>query len=87
MDQNNASNPSGPKKVGKLTITVDRNLCIGAASCVAVAPKTFVLDNEAKAIILNTAEEEIPETIFDSARSCPVLAIILHDENGNQVFP
>lgn len=87
MDQNNSINPSGPKKVGKLTITVDRNLCIGAASCVAVAPKTFVLDNEAKAIILNTADEELPETIFDSARSCPVLAIILHDENGKQVFP
>lgn len=87
MDQNSVTNPSGPKKVGKLTITVDRNLCIGAASCVAVAPKTFVLDNEAKAIILSTADEEIPETIFDSARSCPVLAIILHDENGKQVFP
>ncbi|MBI3955090.1 ferredoxin [Candidatus Gottesmanbacteria bacterium] len=87
MDQNNSTSPSGPKKVGKLTITVDRNLCIGAASCVAVAPKTFALDNEAKAIILESAGEEVPETIFDSARACPVLAIILHDENGKQVFP
>lgn len=80
-------NPSGPAKVGKMKVTVDRNLCIGAASCVAVAPKTFVLDNEAKAIILPTAEEETPETILDSAKSCPVAAIILHDEAGNQIYP
>ena len=88
MDQNTAgSSPSGPKKVGKLTIFVDRNLCIGAASCVAVAPKTFSLDNEAKAIILDTAIDETPETILDSAKSCPVAAIIIHDETGKQVFP
>lgn len=80
-------NSSGPKKVGAWTVTVDRNLCIGAASCVAVAPKTFTLDNEAKAIILDTAAEELPETIMDSAKACPVLAIIIHDESGKQLFP
>ena len=87
MDQNqNNSNPSGPRKIGKITITVDRNLCIGAASCVAVAPKTFALDNEAKAIILDTAIEESFETIMDSAKSCPVAAIIIHDESGKQIY-
>lgn len=81
------SNPSGPKKVGRFTITVDRNLCIGAASCVAVAPKTFALDNEAKAIILDSASKESEETIIDSAKSCPVAAIIIHDETGKQIYP
>lgn len=83
----NTKKPSGPLKVGKYTVFVDRNLCIGAASCVAVAPKTFALDNEAKAIILPTAEEELPETIIDSAKACPTAAIIIHDETGKQVFP
>lgn len=88
MDQNNSSsNPSGPKKVGKFTITVDRNLCIGAASCVAVAPKAYALDNEAKAIILDTAEKESGETLMDAACACPTAAIIMKDENGKQVFP
>lgn len=81
------TNASGPKKVGKWTVTVDRNLCIGAASCVAVAPKTFALDNEAKAIILPSASEELPDTILDSAKACPVAAIIIHDETGKQIFP
>lgn len=83
----NISNPSGPKKIGKLTVTVDRNLCIGAASCIAVAPKTYALDNEAKAVILDTAEEDSPEAIIDSAKACPVAAIIIHDESGKQIYP
>ena len=87
MDQNQTASPSGPRKIGQMTVVVDRNLCIGAASCVAVAPKTFALDNEAKAIFLDTAEEELPETIIDSAKSCPVAAIIIHDENGKQIYP
>ena len=33
-------------------IKVDRDLCIGAASCIAVAPKVYELDNEGKAVIL-----------------------------------
>lgn len=86
MDQTN-NGPSGPKKIGKYTVVVDRNLCIGAASCVAVAPKTFALDNEAKAIILDTATEDTFETILDGAKACPTAAIIIHDETGKQIFP
>ncbi|OGG04015.1 hypothetical protein A2W14_00780 [Candidatus Gottesmanbacteria bacterium RBG_16_37_8] len=82
-----ADNPSGPKKINNLTITVDRDLCIGAASCIAVAPKTWALDNEAKAIFLDTAVEEAPEAILDSAKACPVAAIIINDENGQQIYP
>lgn len=74
-------------KVGKLTIKVDRDLCIGAASCVAVAPKTYALDNEAKAIFLPTAQEENQEIQLDAAKACPVAAIIITDENGKQVYP
>lgn len=79
--------PTAPIKIGNLTYTIDRNLCIGAASCVAVAPKAYALDDEAKAIFLNSASEETPQTMLDAAKSCPVAAIIIHDENGKQTFP
>jgi len=79
--------PSGPVKVNKLTVKVDRDLCIGAATCIAVAPKTYLLDSEAKAIILKTAVEETSETIIDSAKACPVAAIIITDEKGQRIFP
>lgn len=79
--------PTAPIKIGNLTYTIDRNLCIGAASCIAVAPKAYTLDGEAKAIFLTTASEETPQTMLDAAKSCPVAAILIHDENGKQIFP
>jgi len=81
------SNPSGPVKVKNLKVRVDRDLCIGAATCIAIAPKSFVLDSEAKAIILKSIDEESEQTIIDSAKGCPVAAIIIEDEQGNKIFP
>lgn len=66
---------------------IDQNLCIGAATCIAVAPKAWALDDEAKAIILPTALEETDETLLEAAKSCPVMAIIITDLHGKQVFP
>lgn len=79
--------PSGPVQVKNLKIKVDRDLCIGAATCVAIAAKTFALDPQAKAVILSTAGEETDNAILDAARGCPVAAIIIEDANGNKIFP
>ena len=88
MDNNlDPKNPSGPVKIKQLKITVDRNLCIGAATCIAIAGKTFALDNEAKAVIIKTADQEEEQTIIDAAKACPVAAIIIEDEKGNKIFP
>lgn len=71
----------------KYKIAVDRNLCIGAASCVALAMKTFALDAENKAIVLE-GEGDTPEAIKLAAESCPTKAIILTDaETGQQEYP
>lgn len=67
-------------------IEVDRNLCIGAASCVAVAPEVFELDNENKAIIRDPKAAD-DEKILLAAKSCPVLAIKLYGRDGKQMFP
>ena len=82
--------PNDPKQVRKirtLTMKIDRSLCIGAATCVAIAPKAWELDNEAKAIILDTADQESDETLLEAAKGCPVMAIIITDENGKQQYP
>jgi len=81
------SNPSGPVTVRDLKFHVDRDLCIGAATCVAIAPNTFLMDSEAKAIILDTANQDSNETIIDAARGCPTAAIIVQDKDGHQIFP
>jgi len=71
----------------KWKITIDRDLCIGAASCVALAAKTFALDSENKAVILE-GEGDVPEMVKLAAESCPTKAIILVDEEtGQQEYP
>ncbi len=84
MDSND---PKVIRKIRKLTMRIDRNLCIGAATCVAIAPKAWTLDNEAKAIILDTAEQESDATLIEAAKGCPVLAIFITDDTGKQIFP
>lgn len=76
------------KKYKHFTISIDRNLCIGAATCVALAPKAWELDDEAKARLLPTTAEESDEALVDSAKGCPVAAItIIDDDTGKQLFP
>jgi len=81
------AHPSGPVKVKKYTVRVDRDLCIGAATCIAIAPQMYVLDNEAKAVVINTADLQDDAAIIDGARGCPVAAIFIDDENGKRIYP
>jgi len=84
MDNND---PKVKRKIRKLTMRIDRNLCIGAATCVAIAPKAWALDDEAKAIILDTSDEETDDTLLEAAKGCPVMAIFITDESGKQLYP
>ncbi|MDO8515047.1 MAG: ferredoxin [bacterium] len=73
--------------IGKYKVKVDRDLCIGAGSCVAIADKTYSLDGENKAI-LHADSVNTPEEILMAAQSCPTKAIIIIDiETGKQVWP
>ena len=83
-------------------LMVDRELCIGAASCVAIYPEVFQLDDENKAVILQKSGIKTSERtdvdmlevsaldddlLLLAAQSCPTAAIFLYDAEGNQVFP
>jgi ferredoxin len=90
----------GDKKVAK--ITVDSGLCIGAASCLSAVQGVYELDENNKAVMLLKGGEKSPGPVeksalenegatdadlLASAQSCPTMAILLHDEEGNQVYP
>ena len=87
-----------------MKIVVDRDLCIGAATCVVLAGKTFALDEEGKVFILNednalsikgetgtviesqqTDGMDDRDTIIEGARSCPVMAIKLFEDDGTEI--
>lgn len=82
-----STKPSGPVQVGNLVVSVDRDLCIGAATCNAIAHRAFALDADSKAIVLDSSGQETEHTLIEAARGCPVAAIIIQRGNGDKVFP
>lgn len=84
----NEAQPAGPIKLTNgWTVEVDQNVCIGAAPCTAMAPRAFALNDNGKAAILDSVNEDDKETILNAARACPVSAITIKDENGKVIFP
>lgn len=67
-------------------ITIDRELCIGSAICVDVAPQVFQLDDESVATTKDP-EAGTEAEMLNAAEGCPMAAIILFDEDGGQIFP
>ncbi len=83
-------------------IKVDRDLCIGAASCIAVYPEIFELDEENKAVLkikdgaktsdkseikVLSVESVDDDKLLLAAQSCPTAAIYLYSEDGSQLYP
>lgn len=79
------ANAGSGKKIGK--IEVDRDLCIGAESCVVVAPDAYYMDEENIAVVKEGALDVDFDTLMESAQACPVAAVILYDENDQQIYP
>ena len=88
MSLKDESKPAGPITLASgWTVEIDQNACIGAAPCTAIAPNTFGLDVNGKAVVLSTVDQDDNETILSAARACPVAAIIIKNEKGEKVFP
>jgi ferredoxin len=77
MNPKDPNQPYGPVAVGDLELTVDRDGCIGAAACLAMATHTYAINDEGKAIVLDTADQDTEDALIDSMRACPVQAIKL----------
>lgn len=74
-----------PRQIAK--VEVDRELCIGAASCIAVAPEAFELDGENKAIVKPSWANLTDEQLLQAAKACPVAAILLYGADGKKIYP
>ena len=64
---------------------IDRESCIGISNCVAIALTVFKLDDQKKAVVLDPGFVD-QETLMEAAKSCPENAIILEDDEGNQLY-
>ena len=72
--------------MGRYKVKVLRDKCIGAASCVAIAAKTFKLDAQQKAVVLSQDGDSDDDMLL-AAQSCPTAAIVVTDEKGKQIWP
>ncbi len=69
-----------------MQVKVDRDLCIGSAMCVATAPDVFELDDEGLSRVVDPSIDD-EDLLRDAAEGCPVQAVILMDDDGNQIYP
>lgn len=73
------------KQVGKYTVKVIQSKCIAAASCVAISPAFFKLNEVNLAEIIEGGIDE-EENILLAAQSCPTGAIEIY-EGEARVWP
>lgn len=75
------------KQIGKYQVSVIREKCISAASCVAIAGGVFDLDEEGIARVINQDGND-DETKLLAAQSCPTAAIeVIDTQTGQKVWP
>ena len=64
-------------------LEVDRELCSGFGSCVDAAPKLFELDGSGIASLVASESED--GAVLDAARSCPMGAIAVFDQDSGEL--
>ena len=69
-----------------MQVKILRSECCGNALCVELAPEVFALDSKNKAIVLDP-DASPPDVLIEAAEACPCQAIVIEDDEGEQVFP
>lgn len=69
-----------------MRIWIDREKCVSAGNCVVTAPTVFMLDDEQKARLLDTGSVD-DDVLWLAAEMCPTEAIVLENDDGEQVYP
>jgi ferredoxin len=70
----------------RVAIEVDRQLCYGFGDCVDTAPAVFALDDEDVSVVIDPDGAPLDDVV-EAAQNCPVDAIILTGEDGEQIYP
>jgi ferredoxin len=70
----------------RLDITIAYDRCVGSSICTLLAPRTFSLNEDRQAMVVN-AQGEAEETILQAAEGCPMMAITVTDaDTGECLF-
>lgn len=75
------------RRIGDLTVRIDRHLCVGFADCLEEAPEAFALDDEGIADFRSEAGGTARGRILAASEACPVDAIAVLDADGTPLAP
>ncbi len=75
------------RKIGDLTIRIDRNTCIGSANCIKAAPEVFELDSEKICAFKDNRGKGDRDVVIEACSVCPVDALYVIDATGTQLVP
>jgi ferredoxin len=75
------------RKIGGLTVRIDRLLCVGFGDCIEEAAEAFEFDADGIVAFKDEADTVTRERLILACEVCPVDALILIDQDGKQLVP
>jgi ferredoxin len=67
-----------------MQVRIRHGACCGNAECVEIAPAVFALDSKNKVVVLDPEAASL-ELLVEAAEACPCGAIIVEDDDGNEL--
>ena len=75
------------RKIGDLTVRIDRLRCISSSNCMELAPEVFEYDEEKICAFRQQPSAIERERLIEACDICPVDALSVFDANGKQLVP
>lgn len=74
------------QRIGRLTIRIDRHLCVGFGDCIDVAADLFEMDADG-VVTFRSAPGDAEDLALRACAACPVDALSAIDATGRTVAP
>lgn len=75
------------REISDRTVRIDRTLCIGSGNCTNIAPEIYVIREDNIVDFQDETPDIAQGRLEEAAALCPVDALIVEDENGEQIVP
>lgn len=74
------------RRIGRLTLRIDRHLCVGFGDCITEAEELFELDDDG-IVAFRDCPDPDEARVLRACSACPVDALVALDEHGIQLTP
>lgn len=75
------------REISGITVTIERQTCIGSDNCTQIAPEVFVLGFDGIVQFQEDPPDIDRERLIEACDVCPVDALIAVDDTGKQIVP